>query len=72
MEKQVVLEKVAQAKQDILDAEDHLAKVLQEIQTAPRADKAIISKVVEEAFSKLKAVRANLFEVEGMVRTDDT
>jgi hypothetical protein len=70
MEKRVLLEKVAAAKRDIIDAENNLERVLQEVQTAPRADKAIISKVVEEAFSKLKTVRTNLLDVERMVNED--
>lgn len=72
MEKKILLEKVAAAKQDIMEAENHLERVLQEVQTAPRADKAIISKVVEDAFSKLKTVRTNLLEVESLVKGDDT
>lgn len=72
MEKKILLEKVAAAKQDIMEAENHLERVLQEVQTAPRADKAIISKVVEDAFSKLKTVRTNLIDVESLVKGDDT
>jgi hypothetical protein len=72
MKKKILLEKVAAAKRDIMEAENHLERVLQEVQTAPRADKAIISKVVEDAFSKLKTVRTNLLEVESLVKGDDT
>lgn len=70
MEKTILLEKVAAAKRDIADAESNLEKVLLEIQGARRADKTTISKVVEEAFAKLRAVRTNLVDLEGLVGND--
>jgi hypothetical protein len=72
MEKTVLLEKVAAAKLDIADAESNLEKVLMAIQSAPRADKTTISKVAEDAFAKLRAVRANLIELERLVVSDKT
>ena len=70
VEKTILLEKVATAKRDIADAESNLEKVLLEIQRAQRADKTTISKVVEDAFAKLRAVRANLVDLEGLVGND--
>jgi hypothetical protein len=67
MAKEVLLEKVAAAKRDISAAESHLDRVVKEIQAAPRADKTTIGKVVEDAFSNLSAVRANLAELERLV-----
>jgi hypothetical protein len=72
MEKNVLLEKVAAAKRDISDAESQLEKVLLEIQGARRADKTTISKVVEDAFAKLRLVRTNLVDLERLVENDKT
>jgi hypothetical protein len=72
MEKSILLEKVAAAKQDITEAENNLGKVLMEIQGAPRADKTTISKVVEDAFTKLRAARLTLVDLEGLVENDKT
>jgi hypothetical protein len=71
MEKRRFLEKVDAARRDIVDAENYLGRVLREIETAPRADKTTISKVVEEAFLKLKAARANLVDLESAVTESD-
>ncbi|WP_159396800.1 hypothetical protein [Sorangium cellulosum] len=65
------MDKVVAAKRDITEAENDLEKVLRDIQVAPRADKTTISKVVEDAFTKLRAVKANLIELEALVTTDD-
>jgi hypothetical protein len=70
VEKTILLEKVAAAKRDIADAESNLEKVLLEIQRARRADKTTISKVVEDAFTKLRAVRTNLVDLEVLVGSD--
>lgn len=71
MEKQILLGKITAAKKDITDAENDLERLLREIQSAPRADKTTISKVVEDAFSKLKAVKTNLLDLEGAIKTDE-
>ncbi|WP_437679136.1 hypothetical protein [Sorangium sp. So ce131] len=72
MASKALLEKVAAAKRDITEAENDLERVLRDIQVAPRADKTTISKVVEDAFTKLRAVKANLIELEALVTTEDT
>ncbi|AUX40544.1 uncharacterized protein SOCE26_019450 [Sorangium cellulosum] len=71
MASKALLDKVVAAKRDITEAENDLEKVLRDIQVAPRADKTTISKVVEDAFTKLRAVKANLIELEALVTTDD-
>jgi hypothetical protein len=71
MEKKILLEKITAAKMDITEAENDLEKLLREMQTAPRADKTTISKVVEDAFSKLRAVKTNLLDLEGVVNRDE-
>jgi hypothetical protein len=62
--KQQALERLAQAKRDILDAEANLEKVLREIQIAPRAEKTTVSQVVQDAFAKVRAVRTALTDLE--------
>ncbi|WP_437303692.1 hypothetical protein [Sorangium sp. So ce388] len=69
--KKTLLEKVAAAKQEIADAESNLEQALGAIQVAPRADKMAVSEVVQEAFTKLRAARTNLTELEGIVLADD-
>ncbi|WP_437808474.1 hypothetical protein [Sorangium sp. So ce1078] len=65
------MEKITAAKQEITDAETNLEKALGEIQVAPRADKMAVSEVVQEAFTKLRAARTNLVELEGIVMRDE-
>lgn len=71
MLKKNLLEKITAAKQEITDAETNLEKALGEIQVAPRADKMAVSEVVQEAFTKLRAARTNLVELEGIVMRDE-
>ncbi|XYH94506.1 hypothetical protein ACMHYB_42740 [Sorangium sp. So ce1128] len=71
MLKKTLLEKVAAAKKEIADAESNLEQALGEIQSAPRADKMAVSEVVQEAFTKLRAARTNLIELEGIVLADE-
>jgi hypothetical protein len=71
MEKAILLKMIETAKRDVADAETDLARLLREIQIAPRADKTTISKVVEDAFSKLRSVKTNLLDLEGVVKSDD-
>ncbi|WP_437965023.1 hypothetical protein WMF04_35965 [Sorangium sp. So ce260] len=65
------MEKITAAKQEITDAETNLEKALGEIEIAPRADKMAVSEVVQEAFTKLRAARTNLVELEGIVMRDE-
>jgi hypothetical protein len=48
------------AKKSIEEAEHGLEKALDAIQSAPRAEKVTVSRVVEEAFEKLRHARALL------------
>ena len=64
----VLLDRVATARQDVTDAEEKLQKLLQEVQSAPRADKTMVSSAVEEAFAKLKEVKADLLELEVLLQ----
>jgi hypothetical protein len=65
-----ILAKIAVAKKDMLGAEEDLEKVLREMQVVPRAEKTSISKVVEDAFAKLRAARANLVDLETSLKAE--
>lgn len=71
MLKKNLLEKITAAKREITDAESNLEQALAEIQVAPRADKMAVSEVVQEAFTKLRAARTNLIDLEGLVLSDE-
>jgi hypothetical protein len=69
--RQHLLTKVQTAATEVSDAATDLDKLLSELRTAPRAQKTTISKVVEEAFSRLKGARLALSEVEKILKEDD-
>ena len=52
------------ARSDLADAETELEKAMRAIRVAPRAEKTTISELLEAAFTKLKAARAKLGELE--------
>jgi hypothetical protein len=64
------LEKIADAKRNILEAEVELEKVIGEIEVSPRAQKTTISKVVKDALTKVRAARAHVDELEKIVEID--
>ena len=66
--KETVLAKVQSAAAEVADAADDLDKLLAEIKAAPRAQKTTISKVVEEAFMRLKSARSALLDVEKILK----
>ena len=72
MGKRLLLERVEAAKREIADAESHLAKVVQELAGAPRANKTTSSEVLKDAFAKLNAVRIALVDLEALVENDKT
>ncbi len=57
-------DKVATAIAEMSAAEQALAEALREIRAEPRAEKTTISKVLEDAFARLKIAKANLLEME--------
>jgi hypothetical protein len=71
MNKKAIITKVASAKQEILEAEERLAKVFGEIRVAPRAEKTAISDVVGKALEKLKAARSDLEALEKIISGDE-
>ena len=66
-----LLEKIIAAKEEILEAERELERLLLDIQVVPRSEKMVITKVVEEAFARIKTARTFLFELEGLVEADE-
>lgn len=69
-QKQKILAKVQTALTEVSDAAANLDKLLDELKTAPRAEKTTISKVVEAAFSRLKHARAALADVQSILETE--
>lgn len=69
-QKQTILAKVQAATQEVAEAADDLDKLLATIASAPRAEKTTISKLVEDAFSRLKNARIALAEVEKLVKKE--
>jgi hypothetical protein len=67
MDKLAILEKIAAAKQELGEAEADLEKVLLSRKVSTRAEKAMIGKVLEDAFSKLKHATKNLIEMEKLI-----
>ena len=69
-QKQTVLAKVKTAATEVSDAATDLDKLLKELKAAPRAEKTTVSKVVEEAFSRLKNARVALSDVEKILKKE--
>jgi hypothetical protein len=58
-----VISRIAQAKEDLAEAEKELESALRQLQVEERADKKMISKVLLVAFDKLAAARTTLEEL---------
>jgi hypothetical protein len=67
MDKQPILEKIAAAKQELGEAEADLEKVLLSLKVSARAEKAMIGKALEDAFSKVKHASRNLVDLEKLI-----
>jgi hypothetical protein len=66
-----VLEEVGVAKNGVADAESDLARLLREIQVAPRAEKTTISEMLQSALQKLRNAREHLEKLETANRSKD-
>ena len=62
-----LLAKIEDAKAVVDAAEGRLEQVLSELTVAPRAEKTTVNRVVEEAFSKLRAAKSDLEGLERML-----
>ena len=65
------LEELRVAKTCLNDAETDLARLLNEIEVAPRAEKMAISEALRQAFQKLREAREHLGKLETLLRTND-
>lgn len=62
------LEALNVARDRILDAERALDAALLSMESAPRADKVVVSEAVGQAFNKLRSARAILTDIEAPKR----
>ena len=69
-QKQTILTKVQTAATEVSDSVTDLDKLLRELKTSPRAEKTTISKVVEQAFLRLKDARVALSDVEKLLKKE--
>ena len=69
-QKQTILAKVQTAGTEVADAAGDLDKLLAAMKSAPRAEKTTISRVVEEAFTRLKHARVALSDVEKLLKKE--
>ncbi len=65
------LVEVRAAKNAVTEAEDDLAKLLNEIRSALRAEKVTMSEVLQRAFDKLRDAREHLVTLEKLAREPD-
>jgi hypothetical protein len=63
----LLLEKLAQAKHDVSAAEVDLERLLAALEVTPRAEKTTVSQVIEDAFTKLRAARVDLADLEKLI-----
>lgn len=68
MDKKRLLESVSKSKADITNAERELERVVREM--SPTLEKMTVSKVVGDAFDKLREAKANLIELERVLLED--
>lgn len=69
-QKQTILSKVQVAATEVSESVNDLDKLLSDLKSAPRAEKTTISKIVEEAFLRLKNARIALSDVETLVKKE--
>jgi hypothetical protein len=65
------LVEVRAAKNAVTEAEDDLAKLLNEIRSALRAEKVTMSEVLQRAFDKLRDAREHLVTLVKLAREPD-
>ncbi len=69
-QKQTILTKVQIAATEVSESVNDLDKLLADLKAAPRAEKTTISKIVEDAFLRLKHARVALLDVEKLVKKE--
>ena len=71
MNDKIILDEIRVAKDRVADAESDLARLLKEIEVAPRAEKTTISEALHNAFQKLRDAREHLGKLETLIRAKD-
>ncbi len=69
--KELLLNSIERAQRDVASAEADLERLLGELLQAPRDDKTTVSRVIEEAFGKLRSAKSDLADLETIVSSDD-
>jgi hypothetical protein len=69
-QKETILTKVQVASTEVSESVNELDKLLSDLKSAPRAEKTTISKIVEEAFLRLKHARSALSDVETLLKKE--
>ena len=69
-QKETILSKVQLATAEVSESVTDLDKLLADLKSAPRAEKTTISKIIEEAFSRLKTARSALVDVETLLKKE--
>lgn len=65
-----ILESTRRARSDVEDAARALDVALSELNVVPRAEKTAVTQVIQDAFSKLRAARSALEELELLLKRD--
>jgi hypothetical protein len=68
MKTQLILAEIKAAKSGVTEAENDLAKLLQQLQAQTRAQKTTISRALQKAFDKLRESREHLVTLEKLAR----
>jgi hypothetical protein len=69
-QKQTILTKVQIAATEVSESVSDLDKLLSDLASAPRAEKTTISKIVEDAFSRLKTARVALSDIQKLLEKE--
>ena len=69
MNKQLIVDKIKVARQEVSDAEASVGKALSELKVAVRADKSMIGAALEAAFSKMKLANKDLSDLEKLIES---
>lgn len=62
-------ESIAGAMREVTAAEEELSNLLTSLSTSPRAEKVVVTQVVETAFKRLRAAREELAKAQEIVET---
>ena len=68
--KDTILSKVETAATEVSESVSELDKLLADLKSSPRAEKTKITKIIEDAFSRLKTARVALSDVEKLLKKE--